>query len=255
MARPQRCRRICMMPEYDRFSPQGSAGGAAVALTLDEYEALRLIDYEKLTHEACAARMQISRTTVTEIYERARFAVADSLVNGRPLVIAGGNYRFCGGGAPCCRSGCFHARSAEFSGGEKGENSMRIAVTYENGDIFQHFGHTRQFKLYDTENGAVKKEQVVQTDGEGHGALAAWLRQSGAEALVCGGIGAGAVQALQSAGIRIYAGAEGQADAAVRRLLAGELPQNSAANCSHHDEGHACGGHACGEDKHGCAGN
>ena len=68
---------------------------------------------------------------------------------------------------------------------------MRIAVTYENGDIFQHFGHTKQFKLYDIEEGKIVKEQIVDTNGQGHGALSGFLTNAGVEALICGGIGGG----------------------------------------------------------------
>ena len=70
-----------------------------VVLSLDEFEVIRLVDLEKQTHEQCAARMDISRTTVTEIYESARRKLADCLVNGKHLVISGGNYRFCDGSA------------------------------------------------------------------------------------------------------------------------------------------------------------
>jgi len=101
MARPSRCRRICTEPAYDSFCPEGISGEPQIVLTLDEYEVIRLIDLELLTHEQCAKRMDISRTTVTEIYESARHKLADCIVNGRPLVITGGNYRLCDGSAVC----------------------------------------------------------------------------------------------------------------------------------------------------------
>ena len=91
---------------------------------------------------------------------------------------------------------------------------MKIAVTYENGQVFQHFGHTAQFKLYDVENGAVASSQVVDTNGSGHGALAGFLQDHQVDALICGGIGGGAQMALAEAGIRLYAGCPGDADAA-----------------------------------------
>ena len=113
--------------------------------------------------------MDISRTTVTELYESARYKIADSIVNGKALEISGGNYRFCDGTADfCCNTDCGRA---EETGCEsiirmKGEFTMRIAVTYENGQIFQHFGHTEQFKLYDVEDGKVTGSQVVDTNGD-----------------------------------------------------------------------------------------
>ena len=127
---------------------------------------------------------------------------------------------------------------------------MKIAVTYENGEIFQHFGHTEQFKLYDVENGRVTASAVVGTNGSGHGALAGMLRALGADTLICGGIGGGARQALAAAGIRLYGGASGDADRAVAALLAGTLAYNPDVQCSHHghDEAHggSCGDHGCG---------
>ena len=251
MPRPSRCRRICDEPAYDSFAPCGAAAGAPISLTLDEYESIRLIDLEKRTHAQCAGQMGVSRTTVTEIYERARSKLADCLVNGRPLQITGGHYRLCDGTARCCGAPC--RKSAAASVRTKGANSMRIAVTYENGNVFQHFGHTAYFKLYDVENGAVTAAQVIGTDGSGHGALAGLLAAQQVDALICGGIGGGAQMALSNAGIRLYAGVSGSADEAVQALLNGTQRADAQANCSHHD--HTCAQHSCSADKHGCSGN
>ena len=100
---------------------------------------------------------------------------------------------------------------------------MKIAVTYEDGMVFQHFGHTQQFKLYEVENGAVQNEQVVDTQGSGHGALAGFLTQYDVDTLLCGGIGGGAQNALAAAGIQLYGGISGNADEAVGAFLAGTL--------------------------------
>ncbi len=134
---------------------------------------------------------------------------------------------------------------------------MIIAVTYENGQVFQHFGHCEQFKLYQVEGGKVLSSQVVSAVGSGHGALAGFLQDHQVDALICGGIGGGARTALAQAGIRLYPGVSGQADAQVEALLAGSLDFDPDAQCSHHahDHGHDCGSHSCGEDKHGCSGN
>ena len=258
MGRPSRCRRVCGEPAFRCFIPQGGTQEAAVQLTVDEYEVIRLVDYEKKTHEQCAAQMEISRTTVTQMYETARFKLADSIVNGKALRIAGGNYRLCGGAAGrCCSRPCPRAGQALEPNKEEGAKDMKIAVTYENGTIYQHFGHTRQFKLYEIENGAVARTQVADASGSGHGALAGFLSGLGVDALICGGIGGGAVNALEAAGIRLYGGASGDPDAAVQALLAGTLQFDPNARCSDHEHhhGHACGEHACGADKHGCAGS
>lgn len=256
MARPRRQRRICMEPAYDSFVPDGISGGADVILTLDEYEAVRLIDLEGCTHEQCAEQMDISRTTVTEIYEAARHKIADSIVNGKPLRIFGGHYRLCDGRFSFGR--CKTCRRAE-TGVEKiieqkGEKTMRIAVTYENGMIFQHFGHTEQFKLYDVEEGKIVGEQIVDTNGQGHGALSGFLARANADMLICGGIGGGAQMALADAGIKLYGGVSGNADEAVRSYLDGKLDYDPDVHCNHHEHEHSCGEHHCGEDKHGCHG-
>ncbi|MBO5130182.1 MAG: NifB/NifX family molybdenum-iron cluster-binding protein [Oscillospiraceae bacterium] len=129
---------------------------------------------------------------------------------------------------------------------------MTIAVTYENEMIYQHFGHTAQFKLYQVENGAVVSSQVVDTLGSGHGALAGFLAAHQVDTLICGGIGGGAQMALAQAGIKLYGGVCGEADAAVEALLAGDLEYNPNVRCNHHDHGedHTCGSHGCGS--HSC---
>ena len=266
MARPMRRRRVCSEPEYASFSPDGICAEEPVALSVDEYEALRLVDYEGLTHEQCARRMDVSRTTVTDIYESARFKVADALVNGRALTIEGGAYRLCGGESgrdgecrrACCRAEEKNAPEIMAQNG-KGDNTMRIAVAYEDGKIFQHFGHTEAFKLYDVEGGRVLSSQIINAVGSGHGALAGFLSAAKADAVICGGIGGGAVRALMEAGIMLFGGVSGDADEAVSRLLDGTLQRSMAANCSHHAEGHSCGdschshGDGCHSHDDGCS--
>ena len=131
---------------------------------------------------------------------------------------------------------------------------MKLAVTYENGQIFQHFGRTAQFKLYDIEDGKIVRSEVVDTNGSGHGALAGFLMQRGVDTLICGGIGGGAQAALANAGIRLFGGVSGDADAAAEALVNGTLNFDPAVHCDHHEhahgEGHTCGEHGCGE--HGC---
>ena len=125
---------------------------------------------------------------------------------------------------------------------------MKIAVTYENGNIFQHFGRTETFKVYDVEDGKIVSAQVIGSNGVGHGALAGLLADQAIEVLICGGLGGGAMNALQQAGITVVAGAEGDADQAVRDYLAGSLV-STGANCDHHHgEGHECGHHGDGEE-------
>ena len=132
---------------------------------------------------------------------------------------------------------------------------MKIAVTYANGQVFQHFGHTEAFKVYEVENNAVVKSEVVSTNGNGHGALVGFLHGMGVEALLCGGLGGGARTALAQVGIQVYPGVEGEADAAVQALLGGKLAFDPNKQCDHHEEEHGHEGHGCGENHHGCGGN
>lgn len=131
---------------------------------------------------------------------------------------------------------------------------MRIAVTYENGEIFQHFGRTEAFKLYDIADGKIVGEQIIPTNGSGHGALAGFLNAAKADALICGGIGMGAQMALADAGIKLFAGVRGSADEAAKALVAGNLEYDPDAHCDHHEHHDGdCGHDHCGE--HHCAGH
>lgn len=258
MPRPRKCRKVCHMPKVCNFVPVGQdENQTAVVLTVDEFEAIRLIDEQGFSQEECSSYMQVARTTAQAIYNTARAKIATALVEGMPLRIEGGDYRLCEGKEDVCHcGGCQrHRYGDQFQ--EKGEKQMRIAVTYEDGNIFQHFGHSEQFKLYDVEDGKIVNTQVVDTNGQGHGALAGFLTGAKVDVLICGGIGGGAQNALAQAGIQLYGGVAGSCDAAVEALLENNLGYNPNVECSHHGhgEGHSCGGHSCGEDKHGCSGN
>ena len=118
---------------------------------------------------------------------------------------------------------------------------MKVAVAYDEEEmIFQHFGHTERFKLYEIENGEVVSSELVDTAGAGHEALAAFLAGLGVQTLICGGIGSGAVQALDAAGIQVYGGITGLADYAVEALLRGVLAHDPNPNCRRHEDGHSC---------------
>lgn len=127
----------------------------------------------------------------------------------------------------------------------------RIAVTYDNGQIFQHFGHTEAFKIYEVEDDKIVNSEVIESNGVGHGALAGLLADNTIDVLICGGIGGGAMNALTEAGIEVCAGAEGDTDTVVEVYLKGELT-STGVNCDHHGEGHTCGDH---EDGHSCGGH
>lgn len=117
---------------------------------------------------------------------------------------------------------------------------MRIAVTYENGEIFQHFGHTSQFKIYDIIDGKINSSKIIPTLGNGHGALAEFLKSQEVDTLVCGGIGGGAKTALANAGIQLFRGVSGAADNAVQALINNTLEYDTNVECTHHEGEHSC---------------
>lgn len=133
---------------------------------------------------------------------------------------------------------------------------MRIAVPYDSEMIFQHFGHTEMFKLYDTDGPIICATNYLRTNGSGHGALAGLLKDLQVDALICGGIGEGAKQALAEAGIEVYGGVQGTADQAARALAEGRLVYDPEAQCYHHDHEHGedCADHGCGHDCGSCHG-
>lgn len=235
LGRRPKVREVGLVPEYLRFAPDGVTRERSLELALDELEAIRLIDLMGFDQQEAASSMGVARSTVAGIYDRARRKVADFLVNGGELVVGGGNVRF--------RAGT-EARERTWAL-SKGERTMRIAVTYEDGRVFQHFGRTEQFKVYEVEDGEVTSSQVLGSNGVGHGALAGLLAEGGVDLLICGGIGGGAQAALAQAGVEVYPGQEGGADSVVEAYLAGRLVKLESATCDHHDHEHGqgCGGH------------
>ena len=119
---------------------------------------------------------------------------------------------------------------------------MKIAVTHDNGEIFQHFGKTESFKVYSIENGQIISSEVISSDGFGHEALADLLSSGNADLLICGGIGEGARAALDEAGIAVIGGVSGSCDEAVAAFLKGELADSAETCGHHHDEESHCGG-------------
>ncbi len=256
MSRPKKCRKVCRFPSVQTFFPVDSdPEKSAVVLTVDEYETIRLIDREGMSQEQCGQYMGVARTTIQQIYATARKKLADMLVEGLCLKIEGGNYQLCHGekGLYSC-GGCLKYRIHQKYIKPKGEHVMRIAVTFQNGLIFQHFGHTKEFKIYDVENGKIIASKVVDTQGSGHGALVDVLSALSVDILICGGIGGGARAALDAADIQLYGGVVGKADQAVQDWMEGTLSFNPDIQCAHHEGRHSvgeCGKHGCGNHSFG----
>lgn len=138
--------------------------------------------------------------------------------------------------------------------GEEKMKDMRIAVAAdESGEIFQHFGHTRFFAVYDIKDGKVSSHSMIDAEGSGHSALGGFLRENNVDLLICGGIGGGAKNVLTEAGIELVSGVSGSIEEAVQNFIEGKLHDDPDAECDHHSheheehEGscHGCGGHSC----------
>ncbi len=226
MPRPTKHRRVCHFPQTLEFCPvQGAEGKESVIVTVDEYEAIRLIDKEALSQEQCAAHMQVSRTTVQQIYANARKKLAIALVDSRPIRIDGGDYQLCDGRDPDCGfSACSAQQFRQQYQMPKGKGTTRVAVPFENGEVFPHFGRSLHFKFYDIAGKRIVFSGIIDTDGQGHGGvLAGLLNALDVDVLLCGSIGPGAQAALAAAGIRLYSGLSGSAEAAVADWIAGSL--------------------------------
>lgn len=249
MPRPNKAKKIGKVPVCRHFTTEDSVRdkGLELVMSIEEFESVRLIDYLGLTQAEAALRMAVGRGTVQSLYTSARRKIARYLVEGSCLKISGGNYAV---DAPVAA-----AREDLYADSSlwKGDFNMKVAVTYENGQVFQHFGHTSQFKLYTIEDGKIADTMIVDTNGSGHGALAGFLKAYDIETLICGGIGAGAKNALAEMGIELFAGAVGDADAQVESFLAGNLVYDPNTECHHHGEGHHGEGHhgGCGHHSEG----
>lgn len=252
MPRPIRKRRVYQQPGSFWFTGNQPSRGEVV-LTLDEFEAVRLCDYVGLEQGEAAKRLEVARSTFQNILNQARKKLAEVLIYGKDLRIEEGSVEFAQNPEwGCCQ---FILQLIPRTGGlldfPKEEQDMKLAVTYDvqNGEIFQHFGRTENFKVYEVEDGQVKEAHVEGSNGQGHGALAGVLKNLGVEALICGGIGGGAQQALKAQGIRFYGGCSGQADQAVADFLAGKLAYQEDIQCVHHEQ-HNHGEGGCGH--YGC---
>lgn len=218
MARAKRKRIVRDLPEYVAFLPDGIPPVGEVVMGVDEFEAVRLLDYEHLSQKECAERMGIARTTVTAIYESARAKVADSLVNGRRLVIAGGSIRLHEDGAP-----------PAVKVPKKPEGVTRLALPVAEGAVFQHFGRTEAFLLVDCADGRVLGRTTVSTGVVRHAALSGFLADCCVDVVICGGIGSAAQSMLAAAHIRFCGGQSGDADKCIDDWLAGRLEAVEAA--------------------------
>lgn len=225
MSRPKKNRFVIEAPRYRCFGTKGRCDAPSIEMSVDEYETILLLDGKGLSQEETAFRMGVARTTVTAIYRTARKKIADYLENGKRLSIAGGCYSLDDG---LSKTGIMDLKKGPIV-------NMKIAVSFENEEVFQHFGQTPSFKFYLIEKGKVAATNVESTNGTGHKDLIPWLKSRKVDTLICGGIGEMAISLLKENGIACTAGVEGPADEAVKRLLAGELECVCEPTCDCHD--------------------
>ncbi len=254
MARPQKERKVC--PGIQGYCFRGNDSSQPVDIPVDELEALRLCDLEERSQEAAAVEMNISRGTLQRLLYSAHKKIAFALLYGRTIQTEGR----LDSKAACLKRDCHFCAETYRKIPKTGENTMKIAVTCENNEVFQHFGHTPSFAVFTVEDGKVVAKEILDCGETGHGALAGLLKEGGVDLLICGGIGGGAQIALAEAGIQLIGGATGNVDEAVAAFLKGELEVDTDFQCRHHDhgEGYTCGDHGCGSHEgghgHGCGG-
>ncbi|MBS1371444.1 MAG: DUF134 domain-containing protein [Lentisphaeria bacterium] len=252
MPRNKKCRRVCLDPACRMF--RAASRGKPVELRLDELEALRLVDLEEFDQQEAAARMEISRGTLQRLLYSAHRRVALALTAGRSIVISDGGIAVSGpaGCDASCRFCCRKnpgAASGRFPETGKGD-TMIIAVTCENDNVFQHFGRTPAFALFTVEGNRLTGRVDVPTGENGHGALAGFLKERNVDVLICGGIGGGARQALADCGIKLVGGVRGDVTEAVGKYVAGTLEADPEFTCNHHHEHGHGEGHSCQCGKH-----
>ncbi|MDD3886961.1 MAG: NifB/NifX family molybdenum-iron cluster-binding protein [Victivallaceae bacterium] len=248
MPRPFKPRIVCRAQERRCFETSGSL--PPIELAPDELEAIRLADLKELEQSEAARRMAVSRGTLQRLLYSARRKTAFALTTGRSIMS--------GGGDNPVTPGCDFARKCRFCPNKlnpinhKENATMKIAVTSENGQVFQHFGHTPEFSVFEITDGMISGMTVEPTGDSGHGALAGFLAERKVDLLICGGIGGGAQMALAEAGVQLVAGVSGDVTEAVGNYLKGTLQADPDFLCHHHDHeaGHSCGEHGCGS--HGC---
>ena len=245
MPRGKKCRRICIVPKTRVFAPKGCSGQGLV-LTLEELEALRLSDYEHKEQGEAAALMQVSRGTYQRILASARHQVARALLEERALTISGGNYQLSDGDCPClktCKSCRFHRQNSF-----REDNSMVVAIAQENGTVCGHFGKCASFALFTIEDGKITAQRDLDASAHGHDLLAGFLKENGADAVICGGMGQGAKETLDALGMTAMTGVTGDVRQVAEAYAAGTLVFSDNASCAghghHHGEGHSC---SCGK--------
>lgn len=228
MARTEKPRKVCFLPQYTEFAAKNGNGKVNITLTVEEYEAIRLIDYLGFTQEMCATKMHISRGVVQHLYSDARRKMAQFLIDGLPLRIAGGNYELCNGLIHCKMDQIqenFHG-SASF-----GEDFKMILPKYPAGEAQVDFMEIDEFYYYEVHQSEIIRTEVLKLDTKNSTDMIFSLVQKGINVICAFQMGIGYRNAFKEAGILVFLGMMGKPDALVRTFLENRLSCNTIVNC------------------------
>lgn len=221
MARPIKSRKVCYYPVFLEYVPkQNTENHFSIVMSVDEYEAIRLIDQEGFSQEKCSEIMGVARTTIQRIYEAARKKIANAMIQGYSIRIEGGDFWICDGSSASCENpACYKAHYHMKYKKSDEENILRIAIPYENGKIFQNFERTETFKIYDIRDKKIVFEEEVQTKEKEGSTLSGILIAMNVDVLICGEITRNLQQALVAGNIRIINNIPGLAEYAIKEYL------------------------------------
>ena len=227
MPRRKKCRKVCQMPPVQEFRPVGAAPGGLVVLSVDEYEAIRLIDGQGFSQEECSSYMQVARTTVQLIYNSARKKLADALVEGLTIRIEGGDYRLCDGSEEYCGcGGCWKHRRYQTLKNEE-EKHMRIAIPLDENkqDVCIVLARAPYFLFQDEDGESIVPNPAAQAEGGAGMQAAQFLLDSGVTALITVRCGQNAADVFTAAGIKIYKSVNKTATAELAAFADGKLEE------------------------------
>lgn len=208
MSRPRKCRKVCRLPGTREFRPAGELPcKSAVVLTVDEYEAIRLIDKQGFSQEECGVYMQVARTTVQAIYNSARKKLAEALVDGLSLRIEGGDYQLCDGTEEYCGcGGCrrHRRRCAQVNGKEDGKMKIAIPLDENRQDTCIVLARAPYFLLREDGKDTVVENPAAQAHGGAGIQAAQFLVDQGVDVLVTVRCGQNAADVFKAAGMKLY---------------------------------------------------
>ncbi len=229
MPRPVKCRKVCQLPPAHEFRPTGElSDDAIVTLTVDEYEAVRLIDYQGLSQKDCGGYMRIARTTVQAIYNSARKKLAQALVEGMTLRIAGGNFELCSGDeATCGCGGCARHRKTSAIVSTKEDKPMKIAISVEENtvDVCPFAARSPYFLFYENGESTVVENPAAQAESGAGIQAAQFLIDNDVTHFIAARVGGNAAEVLKAAGIPVYTSANKTAAEDIAALEAGKLEE------------------------------